>query len=548
MKQKTTLSQLTRDYLKELADFHPMSATNWGLSGKEAEFGDRSPARIRRHLAFLKSAESRLRNLPGSVNSVERIESSLLESEIALRKKEWGEWKKFQIDPTQYVGELVYGLWYLHLRVESREKRIEASLRRLEESSCVLEMAKANLGEPPRLWTRLAVQEAKGYLAFLEEIRRELLRLAPRRSAEIEAAVSKARKVAREFLQFLSGPLLKRSRGNFAAGSEEFHFRLKHYHHEDREAGDLKRLGEEEFGKVREELVAFARRIDPRRTWDQLVEKAKTRHPSASSLLSVYRRETARLRRYVRERRLVSLPRGEKLQVIPTPVFTRHTIPYAAYVDPPMFGKKNHGTFFVTPVAAASAAARREQLQEHNRYALRVTALHEGYPGHHLQFAVQKGAPGTMMRIFNCSSFYEGWALYCEELMAEQGFYDGFGRLIQLKDKLWRACRILVDVGLHTGGMSDAEAVRFMARELKMSPASARADVNWYTMSPTVPQSYYTGMLRLRALRERCRREWGARFTLQRFHDSVLQYGAIPIPLLEKALLSPLLAKEERKR
>jgi len=169
---------------------------------------------------------------------------------------------------------------------------------------------------------------------------------------------------------------------------------------------------------------------------------------------------------------------------------------------------------------------------------LRVTSLHEAYPGHHLQFAKQKNAPGTMMKIFHCSSFFEGWALYCEEMMYEQGYYDAPTRLIQLKDKLWRACRILVDVNIQRGEWSDEEAVSFMARELKMARASARADVNWYTMSPTIPQSYFSGMLRIKALREKVQKKQGAKFSLKKFHDDFLQFGAIPIPLVEKALLA----------
>lgn len=318
-------------------------------------------------------------------------------------------------------------------------------------------------------------------------------------------------------------------------GRADFDFLLRHYHHYEMKASELKRLGERQFAEVKAQLLEQARRIDPKTPWQRQIEVVKRRHPRPGELLRTYRRETRRLRRFVSDRSLASLPRGESLQVIETPEFTRSTIPFAAYVDPPMYGGKNLGTFFVTPIPKGKRAA--ELLQEHNFSALRVTSLHEGYPGHHLQFAVQKRAPGTMMRIYNCSSFYEGWALYCEELMQEAGYYSPEDRLIQLKDKLWRACRIIVDVGLHTGAMSDQAAVRWMAKELKMSPVSARADVNWYTMRPTVPQGYFTGMLLLTDLRERCRRKWGRGFTLKKFHDAVLRRGAIPIPLLAKSLL-----------
>ncbi|MGH7830071.1 MAG: DUF885 family protein, partial [Candidatus Binatia bacterium] len=164
-----------------------------------------------------------------------------------------------------------------------------------------------------------------------------------------------------------------------------------------------------------------------------------------------------------------------------------------------------------------------------------VTSLHEGYPGHHLQFAKQFHARGAMMKIYNCSSFYEGWALYCEEMMYEQGYYDEETRLFQLKDKLWRACRVVVDVGMHLEKISDAQAVNFLVKEAHLSRPSARADVNWYTQRPTVPQSYLTGMLRLKALRSRYFKRH-PRASLKQFHDAVLRFGAIPIPMVEKAL------------
>ncbi|HKY63952.1 MAG TPA: DUF885 domain-containing protein [bacterium] len=535
------MKSLVQEYLQELFDFQPVWALASGRLQAAAKTADLSEARIARHLAAMAKISRKLGRARPRAWGEARLEWELLRSDVKLREREWKRTRKYRIDPSMYVGELTYGLWYLLLRVDSPKLKVEAALARMNEAGSLLEAARRNLRRPPRLWTRLAIEETGGLLAFLADVRAELLQLAPKRAAEIRAAYARAKATVEGFREFYRGPLLKRSTGRFAVGRREYDFLLKNYHHYTIDSKRLRRIGEEQFKLARRALVEQARRIDPKKSWPGLVEEAKRRHPSAERLLSVYRRETAALRSFVRRNKIVSLPRGESLRVIETPEFTRNTIPFAAYVDPPMFGGKNQGTFFVTPVTA-KGKKREELLGEHSYGALRVTALHEGYPGHHLQFAVQKHAPGTMMKIYNCSSFFEGWALYCEELMHEAGYYDDWGRLLQLKDKLWRACRILVDVGLHTGTMSDAQAVRFMAKELKMSPASARADVNWYTMRPTVPQSYLTGMLRLRELREKCRRKWGRRFNFQRFHDAVLRYGAIPVPLLEKVLLAKGLA------
>ncbi len=532
------VSDLIEAYFRELLAFQPVWATALGKEKFASAVPDLSPGRVAAHLQLLRELKHSLSRAetPKDWNDA-RLEYELFRSDLELRLKEWGDWRKYRQDPSLYVGELIYGLWYLFLRLDSREAKVEAALARLRGAREVFLAAKANLQHPPKLWTELAIDELRGYLGFLQEVRGELLRLAPKRRKEILAAVLEAEGVANEFLAFLRGPLKKRSTGKFAVGRANFEFLLRHYHHYQLSAAELKKLGEREFAAVREQLAEQAKAIDPKIPWHRLVETAKRRHPTAKHLLRSYREETRKLRRFVEKQAIATLPRGESLKVIETPAFTRSTIPFAAYVDPPMFGGKNHGTFFVTPVTTKDRKKAEELLQEHNSGAMRVTSLHEGYPGHHLQFAVQKHAPGIMMRLYNCSSFFEGWALYCEEMMYESGYYDHWGRLIQLKDKLWRACRILVDVGLQTGGMSDAEAVRFMAKELKMSPHSARADVNWYTMRPTVPQSYFTGMLRLKELREKFRRKLGKRFTLRRFHDGVLRRGAIPIPLLEKAML-----------
>jgi len=531
------LKTLTQSYLKELADFQPVSAIAWGMPGGEAKVIDLSEGRIRRHLSFLKEARKKLKQGGRTLPGVESIEGELLNSDILLREQEWGSRKKYRQDPTRYIGDLVYGLWYLHLRCTDKSLKVEASLKRLRDANEVLSAARANLKNPPKLLTKIAIQEAEGFLAFLAEIRRELLRLAPKRRREIQAAIEAGRKVGEAFLKFYRD-LLKTSRGKFAVGRGEFDFLLKNYHHYDLEADELLRLGKEKFSEVRSALEEQARRINPRLHWNKVVEQVKDEHPARGKILKSYRDETSRLKKFLVKNRLVSIPSGEKLSIIETPVFTRHTIPFAAYVDPPMFKGKNYGTFFVTPVTVRDSAQAKEMLEEHNYPALKVTALHEGYPGHHLQFAKQKGAKGTMMKIYNCSSFYEGWALYCEEMMHECGYYDAKTRLMQLKDKLWRACRILVDVNIQLGRWTDEEAVSFMAKELKMARASARADVNWYTMSPTVPQSYFTGMLRIKQLREKYRKKLGSRFTLKKFHDDFLQFGAIPVPLVEKYLLS----------
>jgi len=164
--------------------------------------------------------------------------------------------------------------------------------------------------------------------------------------------------------------------------------------------------------------------------------------------------------------------------------------------------------------------------------------VHESYPGHHLQFSIANCTPAaaTLPRLMNESSvFYEGWALYCEQLMQEQGFLQSQGhRFIMLKDRLWRALRIIIDVKTQTGRMAYDEAAALMVRELHFPHAQACGDLNWYSQSPSVPMGYALGWTIINRLRDQERQRLGSKFDLCEFHDKLLSAGSISLPLVEK--------------
>ncbi len=536
----SSIRRLVRQYLEESADFQPVWGAALGWSGCFGRVADFSEERRARYLLALRECRAQLRSLPTEATGTEPwLERELLSSSLVLKLRQWGEGGAFEKNPTLYVGELIYSLWYPLLRLSHPEKKLKACLSALHAGKEVFSVAQKNLRRPPKLWTRLAIAELEGYQVFLQELHRELIKLSPQRRHLVAAALNEAKKNSQDFLSWLRGPLWRRSSGEFASGYEEFCFQLRHYHHEKRSPERLKALGLELIDSTKDALQDVARQLSGKSRWKQLLPIYQSRHPTRNRLLQAYEHECDALKKFLRKKSLIDFPKGESLKVIWTPTFTRATIPYAAYVDPPMFQGANRGVFFVTP-PPRSGPESEELLQEHNVHALKLTALHEAYPGHHLQFAWQKKSPSVMARLFQCSSYYEGWALYCEELMAEQGYLEGADLLFQLKDKLWRACRIVVDVGLHTEGMSHEVAARFLAKTTGMSLAAARADVNWYSFAPTVPQGYLTGMLGLQALRAKMRKYQGDSFSLRSFHGAVLRQGAIPLALLEKVLFHGL--------
>jgi uncharacterized protein (DUF885 family) len=177
-------------------------------------------------------------------------------------------------------------------------------------------------------------------------------------------------------------------------------------------------------------------------------------------------------------------------------------------------------------------------LREHNFVGLENTSVHESYPGHHLQFSIANCTPAasTLPRLMNESSvFYEGWALYCEQLMQEQGFLKSTEhRFVMLKDRLWRALRIIIDVKTQTGTMTYDEAADLMVRELHFPREQACGDLNWYSQSPSVPMGYALGWSIINRLRDQEQKRLGGKFNLCEFHDKLLSAGSISLPLVEK--------------
>ena len=159
-------------------------------------------------------------------------------------------------------------------------------------------------------------------------------------------------------------------------------------------------------------------------------------------------------------------------------------------------------------------------------------ALHEGYPGHHLHMLTLQSLPSMVRRVLWSPLTVEGWALYCEDMMGEEGFYqDPATRLFQQIHLLWRAVRIILDIGLHTRNMTPAAAILYLMEKVPMDRSEAVAEVRRYCGMPTYQLCYAVGRRDIRALREEFRARAGSAFSLRRFHDTLLTYGGLPISL-----------------
>jgi uncharacterized protein (DUF885 family) len=420
--------------------------------------------------------------------------------------------------------------------------RLHSALGRVREVPRVLAEAEQNIApeDVPRVWAETTLEQARQAPGlFLGLLPGMAAQAAPELQADLTDAGQVAAGAVQGFISFLEEKVLPKAAGDFRAGRDLFDEILREEHMVDYDAEQLLATGWEQFHLTKKQMEAVADEIDPSKSAHELLEELKADHPSAEELLDAYRKEMAAIRQYVIDRDIVTIPEDESLRIIETPVYLRPIIPYAAYMPPGILEEEQDGVFIVTPVDPTAPEEEQEQkLKGHNWAKLPIVALHEAYPGHHLQLVYADLAETIPRRMgsFLATLFIEGWAFYCEELLEEMGYIaTPVQRLGRLSDQLWRAARIILDASLHTKDMTVEEAVDFLVKECQLEPANALAEVRRYTSTPTQPQSYLMGKLAIVNLVTDYR---GVHpdASLHEVHDAILSCGSLPPRLMRRQL------------
>ncbi len=470
----------------------------------------------------------------------ERVDRALivadLRGERALRP--FARWRR---QPTLYSDAITRGAYYAFLREHAPlAERVATLAERLAEAPAVLKAARANLDPkltPPE-WVEIALRTVPAGAAFLRIAAPAMVTgaTAIERAAEraFRPAAEAAATALEKYAVWLEERLRPKARGTFAIGRDAVDAWLKEKELLDHDATSLHEWGDEFYGETEAELNSAAMELG-HQDWRAAVEALREDHPPEEALVQTYRAEMERSRAAVATAGLATIPYGEDLVVEAMPEFQRPTYPYAAYVGAGPFESSRRGRFWVTlPDANDDAKTRRERLEGHPRAGIAVIACHEGYPGHHLQLTVAADQASLPRKAIRSNLMVEGWGLYVEELMTELGYLDSpQTRLLRLKDLLWRAARVTVDVGLSTGEMAFDEAVRFMVERARIEPPNAVAEVRRYTLTPLQPSSYALGRAAILELRDKARAAgWGMRL----FHDRLLGAGSLQPKLLAQDL------------
>ena len=460
----------------------------------------------------------------------------LILERIELEKLFYEKYPLHTLLPDVYLSEILFGIYVLISRdyAPVRERALAAT-RRLVQAPNLLRQAMKNLEQPPRMFVESGLHTCAGAIAFFTDSVPEFAQQV--RGALQDALLESNDELINElqnFSEYLNGLLENKGKAHFAISKPVYIQVLKLAHGLKGDADSLVKIANKQIKQIEADLNTEIAKFSKKKDWIAVYSDLKKTHPTTSGLVGVYSREMKRARSFVVQNDLVTLPEGESIEVTPTPAFGRPLFPFAAYLPPAPLEEEQKGCFWVTVPDNMPAKEQGSLLGEHSKWGMAVTALHEAYPGHHLQTVhANRNKERLVRHLFPSALFAEGWAFYCEEMMFEQGFYtESKQRVMQLRDALWRAYRVVIDVGLHSKKLKPQQAIDMLVQKVGMEAAAAEAEVRRYCQTPTQPMTYLIGKLEIMDLLadyQKAKQKNKEEFSLKQFHDELLSFGTIPV-------------------
>lgn len=512
---------LDRYFESALAD-NPVWANHTGLSTGEGKLG-------RATLAHLQRQEKRRRQTLASLDALNPRELSSEQhlDRLALRamlNKECEDFARGRhtLEPDGIDAVLNLLQHELQRGDDEPARARENILGVLRETPRFLAEGAAVVTRPERVWRKVMQQTFAGASSLFDAVDTFLK----------QPATAAARRATQTYHDaVMKRPLAPE--GSFAIGAEATQRRVREQVGLDYTLAEIESLALGEAQRIGTLLDAACKQFGKGRSVEQIISDARAKWNPGADLPAVYRAETQRVADGFRTAKAVTFPKGDELQVRLVPEFMRHLYPTAAYSSPGAFEKRQRGIFWVNDLSLTKTTEAEKLAERQQHFGLSLTAAHEAYPGHHLQFVTANRHPRKWRRLFAHAVFYEGWTLWCEQMMVDLRIdRTPWLKVQQLHDALWRVHRILVDLRLQTGRYSYEQAAAHLRKHLGFTKARSEAEINWYSASPTVPMSYWLGRLENERLRQRL--VVGRGWSLQRFNDWLLSFGTIPQAWIER--------------
>jgi uncharacterized protein (DUF885 family) len=534
MNEDEKFEKLNMEIFTKFMDKNPTYATFLGLHDPyDLLLPDGSSKNVFESLELAEEWINRVKKTVKSedLSADHKIDWKILNQMYKKTKFQVYEQRAWETNPDAFDD--VGGIFFIMLTRDyaPMEKRVEAIVARMEKLPKFLKEFRTRFdkSKPVKLWTEIAIESCKqvpGLFQFLIASTKGVV------SEELHSRLTKTvvslQQPIKEQLQWLQ-TLLPRATGEWTLGKERFDKWLQ-LRGLNMTADEIYKLGVKYLGELKQERDMLAQQIAPGESVKEVMEIIQAKAPETfEEALKATKDAMEKSREFIIKNDIATVHPEDKLHVEETPAFMAPLLPFAALIPPGRFDRRQEGIYIVTRPGDIS------NLGKHLNYAsIPETAVHEGFPGHFLQGAMSNR--GSLVRLFaGGTEVVEGWAHYCEEMMAEHGFVKGAeSQFMKVNDGIWRAVRIIVDVKLSRGEMSFDEAVDMLMKEAGTSKEAAVAEVRRYTMTPGYPLSYLLGKHLILQLRDEIKRRMGMRFSERFFHDTITANGELPIGLLRE--------------
>ena len=533
--------KLSETILGTLQSFYPVHATEMGIHAHDHRLADYSNASVEKFIAQLTEFEKKLYKYKGArLSDHERVNFNLLKANVDVALQDVKRIRWYAKSPQLYVDEAVNGIYFLMMSQHAPPaEKLYSIMSRMRAVPGLFAAARKNLSNPPKVYIDAALKSLESGMRFYKQVTAELSRQFPEKADELIKISTHAQEAMNDFAAYLSdtNPGDERS---FAIGKNNFDYKLNNEYFLNFDSDSLLNLGYTLLEEARREYSEYAKYVESnhRNNNDSVYVPENF---AKVDVMNYYNWETEQVKKFLIENNVITVPDNiAPVTVVETPDYLRTMIGGIAYQPAGPFDNHQTGLFYVRPLGNLTDRFLLESMYKYvHRRGFKGSVMHEAYPGHHLQLQIAGMNPDPVRKWQQNIMMIEGWALYCEQMIYEQGLFgaeDPAQWLGVLGGVRFRAARIVADVSLHTGKMTYDECVKWMQEVLEANTDSDKnyieTEVRRYTVSPTYQMSYLMGKLEIMKLRDAMKEKQGEEFSLQDFHDRLLAEGSIPPTLM----------------
>lgn len=517
----------------------PNSATELGVHDYDRELNTKSKAAIEQRIVEVKAERDALQSFDTStLTKDETLDRQLVLGSLNSELLELESIQGWKHNPDSYSSSASSDIFALIKRnFAAPEERLRDVIARESKIPELLANGKQNLEACPKIYTEVALEQLPGTIDFFTNAVPNAFHNVGTASEQAAFASTNDKTIAalKDYQQFLKTEILPKAVDHFAIGKENYQKKLAYEEMVDEPVEILLERGNKELKRLQKAFVDTAKMIDARKDPREVYATVSSDHPKPDQLLSSVNDVLSTLRD--QSLAVVTIPAEQKLMVQETPPFLR-ALTFASMDAPgPLETKAKEAYYQVTlPEKNWSAKRTEEHMRSFCKDDLINTGVHEAYPGHYVQGLWMRQAPTKVRKLSWCGTNSEGWAHYCEEMMADETHADPKLRMVQIHDALLRASRYIVGIRMHTQGMTMDEARKFFVEEGYQEAANADRETKRGTMDPTY-LVYTLGKLQILQLRDDYKKAKGDQYSLKAFHDAFLAQGCAPIKLVRQALL-----------